>query len=107
MKIDIAQLEFIDIRLRKIAVEIERSTGLEFTLTSLYRMGDNGVHGQLPLRGIDLRIRDIAIGKVIEAAINEWWSYDSDRPDKKCAYLHGVDANLHLHLQVHPNTAVR
>jgi len=107
MKIDIGQLEFIDLTLREIADWIEKSTGLEFTITSLYRIGDSGVHGQLPVRGMDLRMRDRFIGKEIERTINDEYIYDDNRPELKCAILHGEGANLHLHLQTHPNTKVR
>jgi len=58
MKINIGQLEFIDKTLRHILVELEHQVGVEFIITSLYRIGDNGVHGTLPLRGIDLRSRN-------------------------------------------------
>jgi hypothetical protein len=104
MKIDIAQLEFIEKSLREILFWTEIETGLEFTITSLYRIGDDGVHGQLPLRGTDLRIRCESVGKGIEKLINQKWRYDPSRPEKKCAFLHGEGANLHLHIQVHPNT---
>ena len=46
MKTDIAQIESIDIILRKLLVWLERTTGLEFTITRPFRMNDNGVHGQ-------------------------------------------------------------
>ena len=104
MKIDIEQLEFIDRRLRTILVEIEKDTGFEFTITSLYRINDHGVHGQIPLRGTDVRVRNLMSGKVLEEMINDKWVYDPDRPDKKCAYLHGQGSSVHLHLQVHHKT---
>lgn len=104
MRIDIAHLNFIDGRLREIITWLEAQTGLEFTGTSLYRIGDAGVHGRLPLRGIDLRIRNRHIGKAVEAEINRRWAYDPKRPALRCAVLHGEGANLHLHLQVHPRT---
>jgi hypothetical protein len=104
MRIDIGQLEFIDKTLRDILVWLERETGLEYTITSLYRIGDTGVHGTLPLRGADLRMRNSRVGKEIRRMINELWTYDPDRPVKRCAILHGVGGNLHLHVQVHPNT---
>lgn len=107
MKADIMQMEFIDKRLRIMGVEAEENTGFEFTLTSLYRIGDTGVHGQLPLRGMDLRCRSIRLGEQLEQMINEEWIYDPSRPDMKCAILHGEGANLHIHLQVHPNTRRR
>ena len=52
MRIDISQLGFLDGRLREILVWLERDTGQEYTITSLYRPGDNGVHGQIPVRGV-------------------------------------------------------
>lgn len=107
MKIDIKQLEFIDKRLREIVIYVEQSTGMEFTITSLYRIGDDGVHGQLPLRGIDLRIRSYGVGKIVEGLVNDRWIYDIDRPALNCALLHGSGKNLHLHLQSHPKTEAR
>jgi len=107
MKIDIAQLEFIDKTLRLIIVWLEMETGIELTVTSLYRMGDSGVHGVLPLRGIDLRMRNRSIGLAIESLINKYWLYDKKRQDKKCCVLHGKGIYMHLHIQVHPNTMRR
>jgi hypothetical protein len=107
MRADIAQFEFVDKKIRVIISWLELETGLEFTATSLYRIGDNGVHGTLPLRGVDLRIRSYMVGKVFESIINENWQYDPNRPNKNCAKIHGNGSNLHLHLQVHPNTTRR
>lgn len=104
MEIDIKQLEFIDAKLREMALWLEEKTGLKFKITSLYRIGDTGVHGVLPLRGIDLRCRNKETGITLEALINKSWIYDSSRPEKKCCLLHGDGSNLHFHLQVHPNT---
>ena len=89
---------------RKLTAWVEKQTGLEFTITSIYRGDDDGVHGTLPVRGIDLRCRSLEIGISIEALINKFWIYDPKRPGKKCCFLHGHDSNLHFHLQVHPNT---
>lgn len=104
MRIDIAQLEFIHPKLREIAIFIEKRIGIEFTITSLYRIGDFGVHGQLPLRGMDLRMRNHWIGETIIDLINTNFQYDPERPELECAILHGEGSNLHIHLQVHPNT---
>lgn len=104
MKIDIIQLEFIDKNLREIAAWIEVETGLEFTITSIYRANDSGVHGQIPVRGIDLRVRDDAIGSEVEGLINDHWIYDISREHMKCAMLHGEGSNLHLHIQTHQST---
>lgn len=104
MKIDIGQLEFIDETLRTILVETEERLEQEQTITSLYRMGDNGVHGVLPLRGVDWRCRDRAEGEKIAAMINAGWAYDPNRPEKQCCIPHGEGWNFHLHIQTHPNT---
>jgi len=107
MKIDIENLNFISKSVRTILTELEQNTGLELTVTSLYRIGDNGVHGQLPLRGVDVRMRDEEIGKLVESQINETWFYDPNRPDLKCAVFHNVGRGIHLHIQAHPNTVKR
>jgi hypothetical protein len=104
MIIDIGQLEFIHEKLRALCLWLEEETGLNFTDTSIYRIGDPGVHGQLPVRGIDLRCRNNEIGIALESFINKYWTYDPKRPNLKCCLLHGKGANLHLHLQVHTNT---
>ena len=106
MRIDIKQLEFIDKNLRDLVVWLGKRSGLEFTATSLYRVNDTGVHGTLPLRGIDLRVRDVNTGTSIEALVNDSWTYDTERPNLKCAILHGIGSNMHLHLQVHPSTRI-
>ena len=104
MKADIAQMEFVDKTVRAIVTDLEEQTGLEFTTTSLYRIGDAGVHGTLPVRGIDLRMRNESVGGAITALINSRWQYDHKRPGMTCAVLHGEGRNLHIHIQSHPNT---
>jgi len=99
------QLEFIDLKLRHMAIETESSFRVEFEITSLYRIGDNGVHGQLPLRGLDFGCRHEAIGKAVEGYVNSYWQYDPSRPEKVCCMYHKTKTGqYHLHLQVHPNT---
>jgi hypothetical protein len=107
MKIDYSQLEFLDPMLRKILGFIESIDSAEQTITSLYRIGDKGVHGTLPLRGTDLRCRNKDKGRAIESRVNSLFTYDPKRPEVKCAFLHGEGSNLHLHIQVHPNTVVK
>ena len=104
MKGDLSQWEFVNPTLRKILLQAEKAAGFEFTMTSLYRPGDKGVHGTIPLRGIDVRVRLPAVGEAIADYINARWQYDSERPAMRCAVLHGMGANLHLHVQVHPRT---
>lgn len=74
------------------------------TITSAYRPDDNGVHGTMPIRGLDFRCRDPIIGKKLEEYINERWIYDPDRSDKNVALFHDIGKGAHLHVQVHPNT---
>jgi hypothetical protein len=104
MRIDIKQLEFIDLNLRTIVYELEDLIGIEFTTTSLFRIGDNGVHGALPLRGMDLRCKGYKFGKLLATFINDNWEYDPSRPDKKCCLFHNAGSGYHLHIQTHPNT---
>ena len=104
MKIDFVQLEFIDPKLREIMSFIGASTGIEFTITSLYRIDDDGPHGTLPLRAVDLRCRNSTIGKNIEGIVNGRYIYDPNRSWLKCAFYHDAGSGAHIHLQVHPNT---
>lgn len=106
MKIDIKQLEFIDLNLRNIVLDVEKEFG-EQTVTSLYRIGDKGVHGTLKLRGIDTRCHDSELGKNIEKYVNNKWQYDPIRPHKKCCMFHDVGQGKHLHFQTHPNTKIK
>ena len=100
MKIDIMQLEFIDKNLRLIATEAGTHFGVEFAITSLYRISDNGVHGTLPLRGLDMRCKDKDLGLLVSKHINSRWIYDSKRPRKVCCVFHDAGSGFHLHIQV-------
>lgn len=104
MKVDLEQLEFIDHRLRDMALHMEAQFGVEFTVTSIYRIGDAGVHGQLPVRGLDFRCTDAYFGRLVQSYINTHWTYDPDRDHLQCCIYHDVGQGAHLHLQVHPNT---
>lgn len=103
MKIDLGSLEFIDERLREIALAVEERFG-EKVITSLYRIGDKGVHGCLPLRGLDLRCLTRPHGEEVERWVNKRWMYDPRREGKKCCLFHTSGEGYHLHLQVHPRT---
>ncbi len=102
--LDLGQLEFIDENLRDMVIETQKKVGMIFTVTSLYRIGDEGVHGQLPLRGIDVRVRSRAVAQEIAHIVNAFWEYDYSRPEKQCCIAHGKGGNFHLHFQTHPNT---
>ena len=64
MLIDETDLEFIHTHLRMIVLEINIEFGMQ-TITSLYRPGDDGVHGAIPLRALDVRCRNDEMGKAI------------------------------------------
>ena len=106
MFIDIYKLEFIHKNLRDILEKLGNEFGM-FTITSLYRIGDRGIHGTLPLRAIDLRCRNKKIGKVIENWINKKWIYDPKRNKFKVCMFHDTGRGIHLHLQSHNNTIKR
>ena len=82
-------------------IDIEEEFGTQ-AITSLYRIGDTGVHGTLPLRGVDLRCNVDSYN--IEKFVNDTWVYDIDRPHYKACMIHDVGGGVHIHLQVHPNT---
>lgn len=100
MKIDIRQLAFIHPFLRGVLLMTEPELGMELTITSLYRINDDGVHGTLPVRGADCRCRDPKVGKEIQDMVNSLYVYDEKRPDLQVCLMHGERGNLHLHFQV-------
>ena len=83
------------------------NTGLvpKITITSAYRPGDKGVHGQDPLRGVDIRSSGFDAKSIVDK-INNHWQYDSKRPKMMCAILHNVGSGEHIHLQVHDSTTI-
>lgn len=107
MKADIQQMAFVHATLRSLVTWLEHELGVEFIATSLYRMhNEDSVHGQLPLRGIDLRCRDPELGHFLEQYVNDDWIYDPSRPELKCAIYHDSGHGPHLHLQVHDYTVL-
>ena len=73
-------------------------------ITSAHREGDIGVHGTMPVRGLDLRCRSKQIAELIGREVNNLWTYDPERPEMMVCVVHGEGLNFHIHLQVHPNT---
>ena len=73
-------------------------------ITSAFRKDDPGVHGQIPLRGFDLRSSVFTKPQEIADSINQSWIYDLDRPEMKVALFHDIGQGEHLHFQVHPKT---
>jgi len=106
MNIDYMQLEFIDIKLRKLIKLVESEFGARGvdTITSLFRMNDSGVHGQLPLRGTDISCHDDRLGQAVEDFVNSKVAYDPKRPQLRACLYHDSGGGKHIHLQVHPNT---
>ncbi len=79
-----------------------------WTITSAHRPGDSGVHGTSPLRGLDLRCRDMGVGEIISKYVNDRWEYDPERPEKQCCMFHQVsNRGWHLHFQVFPKSRRR
>ncbi len=108
MKIDLMQLEFIDRLLRTITTETERELEVEFTITSLYRIDDDGVHGTLPVRGLDWRCHSESFGLFVVEYINKRWQYDPSRPHKVVCMFHRTSSGgYHLHIQVCAKTIAR
>lgn len=104
MRIDVQQISMLHHALREVLKQVERDTGMEFTITSMHRSGDSGVHGTMPLRAVDLRCRSKTVGTELERFINSNWCYDPARPGYQVCRAHGQGNNYHLHIQVHPNT---
>ena len=106
MKIDLMQLKFIDLNLRKIATSLEKEFNVEFEITSLLRLpiGGASVHQQLPLRGVDIGITNYHFGVMVRDYVNTLWTYDRYRPHKNCAIYGDLDHINHIHLQTHSQT---
>ena len=108
MRVDLNQLMFIDKKVRAIAKDIQAYFRIEFEVTSIHRIGDKGVHGTLPCRGLDLGCKDPGVGKAVEDFVEANWVYDPGRPNKVCCRFHKTKrGNYHLHIQTHPNTVRR
>jgi len=102
--IDLDNLEFIDHNLRKIVREVQDFFGVPLIVTSLYRIDDSGVHGSLPLRGIDARCRDARMAEPIKEFVDFSWQYDPHRIEMTCCMAHDPGGGFHLHFQTHPRT---
>ena len=76
-------------------------------VTSLWRDDPTSVHGQIPVRGVDLRCRSKLVAYAIAKHVNDNWEYDPARPGKKVAIAHDVGFGMHLHLQVSDATRWR
>jgi hypothetical protein len=102
-QIDVDQLMFLHENQRAVLRWMLSRFGMSFVITSLYRIGDDGVHGVIPLRGTDLRCHSVEVANAIKRQTNEHWKYDPQRPSKKVVRAHTGTA-FHLHVQTHPRT---
>ena len=76
-----------------------------FRITSGYREGDPGVHGQIPCRGLDVSSKWASDPLGTAKEVNAAWQYDPSRPEKLCCLYHKTEkGEWHFHLQVHPKT---
>ena len=78
-------------------------------ITSAYRENkvhenDTGIHMLIPCRAIDWTFGPLANMEKIENDINNYWEYDPQRPQMKCAICHDIGLGGHIHTQVHPDT---
>ena len=103
MRIDYGQMDFIHPMLKLLIWDMEDEFG-EQVGTSLYRKDDPGVHGQIPLRGWDVRCKNHDVGRAVEKFLNKRWKYDPVRPKKKVCLYHNAGGGWHIHLQVHDRT---
>jgi hypothetical protein len=102
--------DFVVLNLHPMLVDIIEMVEDEFgpgLYTSVYRAGDAGVHGQMPVRGIDRRCRNAASGLSVANWVAAGWIYDPARPEMVCCIFHDTGQGWHLHFQVHPNTVRR
>ena len=68
----------------------------QIVITSGHREGDTGVHGVNPLRGIDLRSREMVNPQNVEYAINQAWDYGKP-PYQVCTFHQTVMCKKCLH----------
>ena len=73
-------------------------------ITSIFRVGDSGVHGFW--RGVDIRTSNLRSGEAQSLVdwVNARFIYDPERPELTVALFHNAGRGSHIHLQVHPNT---
>lgn len=83
--------------------EINPKTGKNYTRKDI----NSDIHDSNPLRAFDIRSWMFTLDECeeIRDAVNEEFTYDPTRPEKKVCVYHGVGRNaMHFHIQVHPNT---
>jgi hypothetical protein len=108
MKFRLKDLDVLEVEpmLAVVLEEVKNRFDLS-TITCAGRKGDRGVHGTNPLRGIDIRCRDLGVGNRVEEWVNGLWEYDPSRQEKAVCLCHDTGQGMHLHFQVHPKTRRR
>lgn len=84
---------------------INPKTGKNYTRAEI----TSDIHDSDPLRAFDIRSWMFSTDECeeIRDKINEEFTYDTKRPQKKVCVYHGIGRNaMHFHIQVHPNTII-
>lgn len=68
---------------------------------------NNDLHGEIPVRAVDLRSRIYMKPEMVADKINSEWQYDYQRPDMQVCVYHDSGEGKHFHVQTHPNTRRR
>jgi len=76
-------------KLKKVVFWTMKTWPGQITFTSGFRVDDDGVHGQDPLRGTDLRSLTFKDPRGVEHAINKEWDYGKP-PYQVCLYHQSV-----------------
>ena len=96
-----------DKKLSEIEFWIIKNFGMLVTESYRKKKHKHDLHGTSPVRAKDIRSWHYDKPEKVVDAINERWAYDPQRPTKKVAVYHNSGQGIHIHLQVHPNTARR
>lgn len=92
-------------RMWELLIWLMERYGNKLVITSIYRPGDPGVHGQKPCRGLDIRSWVFHDPMSVVQAINDAWDYGDGKHN--VALLHDAGSGEHIHLQVRDETTRR
>ncbi len=91
-----------------IIVYVAETYGLVMTESFREKLHANDLHGEIPVRAVDIRewAYPKHLAQEIEDDVNSKWIYDPNRPHKSCAWIHEnrKTKGFHFHIQTHPNT---
>lgn len=96
MRIDVAQVFFVNEVLKEILLWIEYESGLDLIITKF--------NGTVKFKGVELAMRHQSVAEMIVELVNSKWVYDYNRRALKCADVQGIGCALRVHIQVHNNT---